>query len=90
MTSAVPGVVDMFASALGYGQGNASGSGGGGGGGVSGWVSASSSASSGPVGYTPNFGGFGGINTGTQTQGLDATTIALIAGAVLVAVLLLR
>lgn len=76
-------------SILGAGGGFGGGGRGGGGGGGGGYVSASSSASSGPIGYNPTLGNFGGIQTG-GTQGVDVTTIALIAGAVLLAVLLLR
>lgn len=80
MTSSVPGIADLFSGGLGY---HANQGGGGGGGG---YVSASSSASSGPVGFSPSFGSFGGINTGTQ--GLDVTTIAIVAGLVLLVMLL--
>lgn len=71
----------MFAGYTGWG--------GGGGGGGGGYISASSSASSGPVGYSPQYGGFGGIQTG-GSQGVDITTLALVAGAVLLGLYLLR
>lgn len=54
-----------------------------------GGYSASSAASSGSVGYNPTLGGFGGIQTG-GTQGVSMTMLALIAGAVVLALLVLR